>query len=188
MTSTHRSTEGAQAVARTLRMALQSPAVAAPERQQLAKPDNAEITAAQQEKPACVALKPENAVESQIANSMRPEDATSQLDSGPASQSGLSTPAQIPQEGTNNEAPTSVSSGNDPQEGQLPKTGVKSETGPPSSLEVVCADVQGLMILDFQKMRCFIQYKGDCIQLGLDCTAVTAGKPVTPDLTLQGKK
>ena len=46
------------------------------------------------------------------------------------------------------------------QASQAPATEPQPQV--PSQLSVVCADTQGTLKLDFDKMRCVILYRGDC--------------------------
>lgn len=143
-------------------MALHSPAAPTPEGQEGAAEDNADRMTAQAAVPSTTAPKPVvSLLQQQTAVVSEPQGINLSNVSLPASQPGIlpltdSGPAQphastLPLGGNSSQAP-----------GETPAAdkAAKPETSTPSALDVVCADVRGVLTLDFKMMRCFIQYKG----------------------------
>lgn len=136
-------------------MALHAPVVQDAEDQQAAAAEVAEAMPAPALAPASTAPKPESVTNPVSQDALAvpfhvvPQaEAVSVLAAPPHPQPILSDP---------NKSPT----GSETVAGQgSADPGAKADTGPPSSLRVVCADAQGQMTLDLQKMKCFILYKG----------------------------
>ena len=146
----------------SLVMALHSPAAPRPEGQEGAAEDNADPMTAQVVAHTCTAQKPEISIQQQtaVANEQRASNVSSGV-SRPASQPVMLPVTHIGPEKAN--AATLLLGSNSSQaseETPAVDNAAKPETSTPSALDVVCADVRGVLTLDFKSMRCFVHYKG----------------------------
>lgn len=132
-------------------MALHSPAVPPQEAQQSAAEDHADPMTAQAAAPTSTVVKPVNY---QTAVSL---PVASQPPSQPVVPPSIHVGLEQPDNGT---LPLRSDSPQAPQEVQTASDAAKSDTSTPTAVDVVCADAQGVLLLDFGKMRCCIQYKG----------------------------
>lgn len=137
-------------------MALHSPAVPPPEAQQSAAEDHADPLTAQAAAPSSTVVKPEGFVNYQTAVSL---PVASQPIPQPVVPPSVHIGLEQPNAGS---LPIGSHSPQVPQEVQTASDAAKSDTSTPTAVDVVCADVQGVLMLDFGKMRCCIQYKGVC--------------------------
>ena len=137
-------------------MALHSAAAPPPEADKNAAEAHADPMTTQAAATTSTALKPESFISHQTAVSL---PVASQPASRPAVPPSVYTGLEQSNAGTLPLGSTS------PQETQTPSDAAKSDTSTPTAVDVVCADVQGVLILDFGKMRCCIQYKGVSQQL-----------------------
>ena len=169
-------------------MAWQAHSASTPEGQQAASTDNVEAAPAQAAPPAelktadiCTQQKPASQEQQAVNLYAMPHE---------VQQSALSVLTQTqPEQPITSTLPPGINTETSKQE--APANGeAKSDAGIPSVLGVVCADVQGLLTLDFQKMRCIIQYKGaqSCsIQHYLATTACSWGQTLFHTI-LQARK
>lgn len=148
-------------------MALHSPAVPPPEADHNAAEAHADPMTAQAAATTSTALKPESFNSHQTAVSLP-------VAYQPASQPVV--PPSINTELGQSNAGTLSTSPQAAQETQTPSDAAKTVTSTPTAVDVFCADVQGVLILDFGKMRCCIQYKGVSQQL-LSVTAAAQPAP-----------
>ena len=140
-------------------MALHSPAVSPSKAEEHAAEAHADPMTAQAAATASTAPKPESFTSHQTAINL---PVASQPASQPVVSSSIHTGFEQSNAGT---LPVSSNYPQAPEEMQTPSDAAKSDTSTPTAVDVVCADVQGLLILDFNKMRCCIQYQGVSQQL-----------------------
>ena len=140
-------------------MALHSPAVPPPEAQHNAADDPADPMTAQAAATTSTALKPESFISHQTAVNI---PVASQPAVQPVVPPSAHTGVEQPNAGT---LPLGSNSPQAPQEAQTASDAAKPDASAPTAVDVVCADVQGVLILDFDKMRCCIQYKGVAQQI-----------------------
>lgn len=140
-------------------MALHSPAGPPPEAQHNAAEDPADPMTAQAAATTSTALKPESFISHQTAVNL---PVASQPAIQPVVPPTTHTGLEQPDAGT---LPLGSNSLQAPQETQTASDAAKPDTSTPAAVDVVCADVQGVLILDFDKMRCCIQYKGVAQQI-----------------------
>ena len=155
-------------------MALHSPAVPTPDGQSAAD-DNTHPVTTQAAAPASIALKPESSVKHQTAVSHEEGAANPSVSSQSTSQPVV--PQSIHIEDVQRDGSGTLTLGSNsphaPQE--TANDAEKSHTSSPTVLDVVCADVRGVLMLDFAKMRCCIHYKGVSQQLqSFDASAGSA--------------
>lgn len=144
-----------------LAMALHSPAAPISEDPEKAAEGDADHITAQAATHASIAPKPEVSMQPQTAVTDEPGAITLPIISQPASQPVTLPATHIsPEQPKPSTVPHGSNSNQAPEETQAAGTAAKSETSTPSALDVVCADVRGVLVLDFKRMRCFIQHKG----------------------------
>lgn len=146
----------------SLAMALQSPAAPTPEGQEGAAEDNADRMTAQAAAPSTTAPQPEvSLLQQPTAIASEPQRINLSSVSLPASQPGIIPSTDSgPEQPHASTLPLGDNSSQAPGETPAADNAAKPETSTPSALDVVCADVRGVLTLDFKMMRCFIHYKG----------------------------
>ena len=164
-------------------MALYSPAVSPSEAVENAAEAHADPMTAQAAGTISTALKPESFISHQTAVNL---PIASQPAAEPVVPSSTQTGLEQSNAGT---LPLSSNSPQAPQDAQTPSDAAKSDTSTPTAVGVVCADAQGVLILDFDKMRCCIQYKGMPHQLSSFDAAglVTIYKPTSCACCITGQ-
>ena len=169
-------------------MAWQSQSACTPESQQAAATDNVEAHPAQAAAPA--ELEPADVYTQQKPASQEQQAVSLLTMPHDAQQSAPSLLTQTQPEQPMSSTLTPGLNTEDSKQEATASDEAKSDAGIPSVLGVVCADVQGLLTLDFKKMRCFIQYKGAQIHGIQQHLAPTACQWVEHQLytVLQGRK